>query len=69
MRTVRYDYRSWDMGCGCCSDSSSTYDVYEDGGLIQDDVSCGWCENEQELREELAHLLPFDVDPDSQWFK
>lgn len=67
-RLVRYSYYSYTLGCGCCSDSESTYDLYEDGKLAEEDIYCGLCENEQELREELAHLLPFDVDPDSNWF-
>ena len=67
-RIIKYTYYIYTLGCECCSDSYSTYDLYENGKLIEEDVHCGLCENEQELREELAHLLPFDVDPDSDWF-
>lgn len=67
-RTIRYTYYSWDMGCGCCFDSSSTYDIWEDGVLKEEDVCCEWAEDEVELREILAHLEPFSVHQDCQWF-
>ena len=67
-RLISYSYRTFDLGCGCCSESFSTYDVFEDGKLVGDDVSCPVMENEEELRKYLAHLEPFDVDSDSQWF-
>lgn len=67
-RLIKYEYLSWTEGCGCCSNSSSTYDVYEDDVLVSYDNWCEWISNEEELREELKHLLPFEVDPDSKWF-
>ena len=36
--------------------------------LIDEDVWCEWASNEEELREILAHLEPFDVHPESKWF-
>lgn len=67
-RVIKYEYYSWDLGCGCCSDSASTYDMWEDGVLVEEDVWCGCASNEEELREILAHLEPFDVHPESEWF-
>lgn len=68
IRKIMYRYNSWTEGCGCCSNSSSTYDVYEDGILISEDNWCDLFSNEQELREGLKHLEPFYVDPDCWWF-
>ena len=67
-RVIKYEYYSWTLGCECCSDSSSTYDMWEDGVLVDEDVWCKLCSDEQELREVLEHLLPFNVHPDSEWF-
>ncbi len=67
-RVIYYSYRTFDVGCGCCSDSSSTYDLFEDGKLVGGDLWCPSMENEGELRKQLAHLEPFDVDSDSQYF-
>jgi hypothetical protein len=67
-RVISYSYNIFDLGCGCCSESFSSYDVFEGGNLVGDDVSCPLMENEKELRKYLAHLEPFDVDSDSQWF-
>ena len=67
-RVISYGYTIFDLGCGCCSESFSSYDVFEDGKLVGDDVSCPVMENEEELRDYLAHLEPFDVDSDSQYF-
>ena len=67
-RVICYSYRTFDVGCGCRSDSSSTYDLFEDGKLVGDDLWCPVMENEEQLREYLAHLEPFDVDSNSEWF-
>lgn len=67
-RVVEYQYESWLENCGCCSDSSSTYSVWEDGVLVTDDQGLHLCENESELREALVHLEPFDVSPDTNYF-
>jgi hypothetical protein len=67
-RKIMYRYDSWTEGCGCCSNSSSTYDVYEEGTLVSEDNWCTLCCDEEDLRECLKHLEPFDVDPDSWWF-
>ena len=67
-RIISYSYNSFDLWCGCCSESFSTYDIFEDGKLVGDDVSCPVMENEEQLRDYLVHLEPFDVDSDSQYF-
>lgn len=69
MRTIRYEYDSFLLGCGCCSDSISICEIYEDGKLVSE-FDADWCENEEELREALSslNLEPFEVDPDSRWF-
>lgn len=67
-RVILYEYNTFDLGCGCCSDSFSAYDVFEDGVLVVDERSCHVLENEEQLREYLAHLEPFDVHPDTKYF-
>lgn len=67
-RIIKYEYYSWTWTCGCCSHSSSSYCMYEDDILVDEDVWCEYASNEQELREVLAHLEPFDVHPDCEWF-
>lgn len=73
-RLIMYRYNSWTEGCGCCSNSESVYEVWEDtyGDNVLVCVSEGnWCDlfsNEQELRDGLKHLEPFYVDPDCWWF-
>ena len=67
-RVIEYTYRTFDLGCGCCSDSSSTYDVYEDGKLVNYDEECACCEDEQALRDMLSYLEPFEVSKDSIYF-
>ncbi|WP_207880399.1 hypothetical protein [Pseudomonas sp. 32_A] len=67
-RVIKYEYRYLTLGCDCCHDSSSSYCMYEDGALVDEDVWCEYASNEEELREILAHLEPFDVHPESEWF-
>ncbi len=67
-RLIMYRYNSWTEGCGCCSNSESLYDVYEDGVLVSEAKWCDLFSNEVELREGLKHLEPFDIDPDSWRF-
>lgn len=67
-RLIMYRYNSWTEGCGCCSNSLSVYEVYEDGVLIEDEVWCELFENEEDLREGLKHLEPFDVHSECEWF-
>lgn len=67
-RVVLYQYNTFDLGCGCCSDSFSTYDVFEEGVLVVDDQSCHVIESQEQLREYLVHLEPFDVHPDTKYF-
>lgn len=68
-RVVFYECWTQPLGCGCCYETISEYSVYEDGKMTTNlPIACGLCENEEDLRKELAHLEPFDVDSDSQWF-
>lgn len=46
-RIISYSYRTFDLGCGCCSDSSSTYDIFENGWMVGDDLWCPVMENEE----------------------
>lgn len=67
-RVIEYRYDSWTLGCGCCSDSSSTYSMWEDGNLVVDDQWCEWIEDEQELREYFSEYEPFEVSSYTQYF-
>lgn len=67
-RVIEYTYYSFMLGCDCCSDSTSSYNMWENGDLVAEDVVCDLYENEKELRESLAHLEPFAVSEDSRWF-
>lgn len=67
-RVIEYWYESWTEGCGCCSNSSSTYSMWEDGELVVEDNWCELAENEEELREYLRNLEPFEVSSNSRWF-
>ena len=67
-REIYYQYRTFDMGCGCCSDSLSLYDIYEDGKCISWDNEVDICEDEHDLINALPHLKPFSVHPESKWF-
>lgn len=57
-RLVQYEYWSFTLGCGCCSDSESHYTVWEDGVIVADEVPCEWISDEEEMREILKHLEP-----------
>jgi hypothetical protein len=67
-RVIHYYYNTYDLGCGCCSDSLSEYTMWEGGKCVEYDQPIALCENEQDLRKYLEYLEPFDVDPDSRWF-
>ncbi len=67
-RLIRYTYYSYPLGCGCCSDSFSIFDMWEDGQPKIEDESVNICCDEEDLRNYLSHLEPFDIDPDSEWF-
>ena len=67
-RKIMYRYDSWTEGCGCCSNSESVYEIWEDDICVSEGNCCYLAENEEDLRRILAHLEPFDVDPDSWWF-
>lgn len=70
---VRYIYRTFDLGCGCCSESESYVEVYSNECELYYEAACFmYCENEEELRSYLrdAHpdLVEYEVDEDSRWF-
>lgn len=70
---VKYVYRTFDLGCDCCSDSESYIEVYSDECELYYEAACFmYCENEEELRSYLrdAHpdLIEYVVDPESEWF-
>ena len=67
-RMIMYRYDSWTESCGCCSNNSSTYDLYENGILVSEDNWCDLCADEDELREFLKHLEPFDINSNCEWF-
>lgn len=67
-RVIEYRYRSFLLGCGCCSDSESYYDVYEDDKCVACEQWITLIENEEQLRKELSHLEPFEVSEDSVYF-
>lgn len=67
-RVIEYRYHSFILSCGCCSDSESYYDVYEDDKCVAYEQWITLIENEEELRKELAHLEPFEVSKDSVYF-
>jgi len=67
-RVVEYTYHIFNLGCGCCSDSESYYDVYEDDKCVAYEQWITLIKNEEELRKELAHLEPFEVSEHSVYF-
>lgn len=67
-RLIMYRYDSWTEGCGCCSNSESLYDLYEDGVIVSEANWCELAENGEDLRRILKHLEPFDIHSDCEWF-
>lgn len=73
--TIKYEYDSWDVGCGCCTDSSSEIHIYDnrrtDGAYISS-FSCSPIEDEHELREYIHSVDPFydgfTVHEDTRYF-
>jgi len=69
---IKYTYDSWTETCGCCSDSTSTIDVWVDGELVLEDVYFGLMEDEDELRMSIRELYDeyegFIVHPDTKYF-
>jgi len=45
-RLIHYYYNTYDLGCGCCSDSFSEYTMWEDEIMVVDDCLMQICENE-----------------------
>lgn len=66
-RVICYTYRSYLLGCECCSDSDSYYDLYEDDELVGYEVNCPPIWDEEDLREHFKDLEPFDIHEDTQY--
>lgn len=74
---IQYEYDSYDLGCGCCSASSSEIHIYEEH-RVNDCVYTSYIqytsliEDEEELREYINNACPefnnFDVHPDTRYF-
>lgn len=67
-RLIEYQYNIVDQGCGCCHMGFSEYSMWEDGVLVTDDCSVEVCSDEEDLRNQLGYLEPFDVSLNSRWF-
>lgn len=67
-RLIKYEYYSWTEGCECCSNSSSTFDMWEDGVQVAFENYVPICASEQELRDELIHLEPFDIHSECRYY-
>lgn len=67
-RTVEYSYRIVNVGCGCCHEVQSQYSVWESEFPLVADEDCPVMSDEQDLRDYLSHLEPFDIDPNSVYF-
>lgn len=70
---IKYEYNWWEEGCGCCTNSESTVEIYQgrlDAYMSQFNVPP--LENEQELREYIQEYHPeyndFTVHEDTVWF-
>lgn len=67
-RVIKYEYYGWLENCGCCSDSSSSYTIYEDGVCTLREQRCNVVSNDEELRELLEWLEPFDIHTDTMYY-
>ena len=71
MNTVTYIYRTFDLGCGCCSDSENYLEIRDENGCHE--IHC-WqlISNEQELiqylKEEHHQYLDYDIDDVNSWW-
>mgnify|MGYP003707196077 FL=1 len=71
MKTVTYVYRTFDLGCGCCSDSENYLEIRDESGCQE--IHC-WqlISNEQELiqylKEEHPQYLDYDIDDVNSWW-
>lgn len=70
---IKYEYNWWEEGCGCCTYSESTVEIYQgrlDAYMSQFNVPI--MENEQELREYIQEYHPeyndFTVHEETFWF-
>ena len=71
MNTVTYVYRTFDLGCGCCSDSESYIEVRDESGY--EEVSCyELISDESELtaylKENHPQFLEYTIDDVNSWW-
>lgn len=68
MKKVYYKYSTRDLGCGCCSETDSTLEVYEDGKrLAEEDWTAPSLCSEEDLREYVAAVYGWtDVEMDEE---
>lgn len=70
---IKYEYYSWTEGCGCCSKSESTVEIFQ-GRLdaYMSSFNVPLMENESELQEYIKEYYPeysdFTVHEDTLWF-
>jgi hypothetical protein len=68
-RLIEYQYRSYLEGCGCCSNSDSTYSVWEDGKLVVEDGWCPLMSSPEDLTDYFTvYNGDFEVHPDTNYF-
>lgn len=69
--TIEYRYNYWTEGCGCCSNSSSEYSVWDDEtrDCLIWEHHCELIESEEELREKFsAEYGDFNISADTHYF-
>lgn len=74
---IQYTYDCYDLGCGCCTESTSEIHIYEehhvDVGIYTSHIEhADLIEDDNELREYINNTCPefnnFDVHPDTRYF-
>lgn len=73
--TILYEYDWYDMGCGCCTESSSEIYIYDNrrtDGAYMSNFNCELISDEDELREFIHNMDSFydgfTVHPDTRYF-
>lgn len=71
MNTVTYVYRTFDIGCGCCSDSENYLEVRDENGC-RELFCCEYISSESELiaylKENHPELLGYTIDDVNSWW-
>jgi hypothetical protein len=73
MYVIKYEYYWYEEGCGCCSNSESTVEIYHNRlDAYMSSFSVPIMEDEDELRKYINDYHPeyndFVVHEDTQWF-